>query len=151
MGAVDATDQDMEPYNAARKSYAWFKKVGIHVLQRMVLNAKVLYSVTNKRKVDMKDFTLQLCDEILAKHLSDYTAMRDQHKNAKRQKLSEPSTSRLAGHDLVRSEQNTRRRCWVCYNIEKKRSIFTYKCCIGCKNRIPLCSLDHFTYYHDNL
>ncbi|CAH1959610.1 unnamed protein product [Acanthoscelides obtectus] len=130
MGAVDATDQDMEPYNAARKSYAWFKKVGIHVLQRMVLNAKVLYSVTNKRKVDMKDFTLQLCDEILAKHLSDYTAMRDQHKNAKRQKLSEPSTSRLAGHELVRSEQNTRRRCWVFSRISVVLDVKTAYHCV---------------------
>lgn len=151
MGAVDATDQDLEPYNAARKTYAWFKKVGIHVLQRMVLNAKVLYSVTNNKKINLKDFTLQLCDDILAKHLPEYTATRDQHENAKRRKPSEPSTSSLAGHELVRSEENTRRRCWVCYNIEKNRSIFTYKCCIGCINRTPLCSLEHFTYYHNNL
>ncbi|XP_030758008.1 uncharacterized protein LOC115883739 [Sitophilus oryzae] len=36
MGAVNATDQDLESYNAARKTYAWFKKVGIYVLQRVV-------------------------------------------------------------------------------------------------------------------
>ncbi|KAK9711196.1 Transposase IS4 [Popillia japonica] len=45
MGAVDAIDQDVEPYNAARKSFSWFKKVGIHMLQRMILNSRVLYTV----------------------------------------------------------------------------------------------------------
>ncbi|XP_030753184.1 zinc finger MYM-type protein 1-like [Sitophilus oryzae] len=38
--------------------------------------------------------------------------MRDQYENAKRRKPSEPSTSSSAVHELFRSEQNTRRRCW---------------------------------------
>ncbi len=43
MGAVDAIDQALEPYNCARKSYTWLKKLGFHMIDKMVLNANVFY------------------------------------------------------------------------------------------------------------
>ncbi|GBN17363.1 hypothetical protein AVEN_165904-1 [Araneus ventricosus] len=45
MGDVDAVDQALEPYNCARKSYTWFKKLGLHIIHRMLLNANVFYNI----------------------------------------------------------------------------------------------------------
>jgi hypothetical protein len=39
MQGVDRTDQLMHSYDCTRKAYSWFKKLGLHFLQRAVLNA----------------------------------------------------------------------------------------------------------------
>lgn len=68
MGSVDAVDQDIEPYNCKRKNYTWFKKVGLHMVQRMVLNAKTFYSIANNQNhVPVLDFTKILWEQILEK------------------------------------------------------------------------------------
>ena len=45
MGGVDRADQILHTYDATRKSYRWFLKVGIHLIQRMCLNAHIVYTV----------------------------------------------------------------------------------------------------------
>ena len=47
MGSVDKADQCLEPYSYDRKSRAWFKKLGIHFFERMILNAFLLYRAKN--------------------------------------------------------------------------------------------------------
>lgn len=42
MGGVDTADGLMNYYPAYRKSYLWFKKLGLYTSQRMLLNAKLL-------------------------------------------------------------------------------------------------------------
>ena len=39
MGSVDKTDQMLKPYNQTRKSYTWLKKLSIHIVSKMLLNA----------------------------------------------------------------------------------------------------------------
>ncbi|MPC28607.1 PiggyBac transposable element-derived protein 4 [Portunus trituberculatus] len=48
MGAVDIVDQLLEPYDLTRKSTAWFKKLGIHMVSRMVLNARIIYQILHR-------------------------------------------------------------------------------------------------------
>ncbi|XP_050709301.1 piggyBac transposable element-derived protein 4-like [Eriocheir sinensis] len=43
MGAVDLVDQLLEPPDPTRKSYTWFKKLGLHMISRMLLNARTIY------------------------------------------------------------------------------------------------------------
>jgi len=43
MGGVDVTDQYLAPRSIVRKSFVWFKKVGMHYLQRLLLNAFIRY------------------------------------------------------------------------------------------------------------
>ena len=43
MGGVDKCDQWLHYYGNNRKSLAWFKKIGIHFIERMCLNAYFLY------------------------------------------------------------------------------------------------------------
>lgn len=142
MGAVDAVDQAIEPCNAARKNYSWFKKLGIHIIQRMVLNAKVIYENTNKNKMKFSKFTEKLCDEILEHHHPKYKNLRDAYNS---QKKTSFKTSQV--HNLIRlpQEDQKRRRCCVCYNNYKtSRQTFTF--CSGCDK--PLCSKEHFEEYH---
>lgn len=47
MNAVDSGDAMLSHYKAHRKSYRWFKKLGIFVMQRMILNAYLLYKQVN--------------------------------------------------------------------------------------------------------
>lgn len=42
MGGVDLVDGYVARYRAARKSYKWYKKAGIFLMQRMVVNAYIL-------------------------------------------------------------------------------------------------------------
>ena len=50
MGGVDRADQLLEPYDSSRKSLAWFKKLGLYLITRMVLNSFLVY----KNKVNKK-------------------------------------------------------------------------------------------------
>ena len=65
MGSVDKTDQMLQPYNPARKSYTWFKKMGIHVASRMLLNAFILHKHCQSENMRFKDFIISCCRGIL--------------------------------------------------------------------------------------
>ena len=43
MGAVDLSDQLIQPYDASRKSMVWYKKLVVHLFQLALLNAHILY------------------------------------------------------------------------------------------------------------
>ena len=43
MGSVDKADQLLKPYAFQRKSLAWFKKLGLHFIDRMVFNSYIVY------------------------------------------------------------------------------------------------------------
>lgn len=43
MGGVDLSDQVLQPYNALRKSRAWYKKLVLHLTQIALYNAFILY------------------------------------------------------------------------------------------------------------
>ena len=43
MGSVDRADQLLKPYASGRKALAWFKKLGLHFIERMVLNSYMIY------------------------------------------------------------------------------------------------------------
>lgn len=91
MGAVDAVDQDIEPYDCTRKSYTWFKKIGLHVIQRMVLNAKVFYNHAHEDKqITAVDFIKTLTDKLLQNHATSYLKLKNEYKeipdNRKRKK-----------------------------------------------------------------
>lgn len=66
MGVVDGVDQDVEPYKCIRKSYSWFKKIGFHIIQRMVLNSRVMYCNANEKNTSILGFTKLLKNELLS-------------------------------------------------------------------------------------
>ena len=50
MGGVDRTDQLMQPYDMARKSLKWYKKLACHFLQLAMLNSFLVYKKDHGRK-----------------------------------------------------------------------------------------------------
>ena len=47
MGSIDKADQMLEQYSFDGKTLAWFKKLGLHFLERSNLNAYILYKLQN--------------------------------------------------------------------------------------------------------
>lgn len=56
MGGIDKTDQLISYYSCMRKTHAWFKKLGFNFVQRLLINAFILYC-REKEKVSFFDFT----------------------------------------------------------------------------------------------
>lgn len=50
MGGVDRTDQLMQPYDMARKSLKWYKKLACHFLQLAMLNSFLVYKKDHGQK-----------------------------------------------------------------------------------------------------
>ena len=50
MGSVDKADQMLSPYAFQRKSMAWFKKLGLHFIDRMMFNSFIAYKNMNPDK-----------------------------------------------------------------------------------------------------
>ena len=66
MGAVDMCDQLLKAYTSHRKSLAWFKKLGLHMVDRMLLNAFIVYKNTREHcNLRLLDFTKKVAEEIL--------------------------------------------------------------------------------------
>lgn len=51
MGGVDCTDQLLQPYEIARKSLKWYKKLAIHFLLLAMLNSFLLFKKDGGRKL----------------------------------------------------------------------------------------------------
>ena len=69
MGAVDLCDQLLQPYSAGRRSLAWFKKLGLHMIDRMVLNSYKLHMNTHVdtyKKTSM-EFIIDVVSQVLKK------------------------------------------------------------------------------------
>lgn len=149
MGSVDAVDQDIEPYDCTRKSYSWFKKIGLHVIQRMVLNAKVLYQHSKINDISVLAFTKLLIGGLLTKYSPGFRKLKkkyeEENKNGKekyREKHFFVSTVKENG------SRRKRGTCRVCYQHGKKRT-YTANLCVICPNApIYLCSKPHFDEYH---
>lgn len=154
MGGVDAIDQDIEPYDCTRKSYTWFKKIGFHIIQRMVLNSKVLYTNAGGKEKTVLGFTKILIDRLLAKYSPGYKKIKENYKErcAPRRVSSgdHPAKNRHIFGCNVKETGHRRKRgkCRVCYQTAKKKS-YTSNLCGQCPNGpIYLCSKAHFDIFH---
>ena len=54
MGGVDRSDSLMQRYDVTRKSLNWMTKYGLHLIQRLVMNAHVAYSSDGGRQPFLK-------------------------------------------------------------------------------------------------
>lgn len=52
MSGVDRHDQMLSYYTCEHKNMRWYKKVGIHIFQMMMLNAYFLYQIKLEKKLD---------------------------------------------------------------------------------------------------
>ena len=59
MNGVDLSDQSLHEYNIARKQYRWFKKLGLHLLHRMLFNAFLLFGREERSNMRFLNFSME--------------------------------------------------------------------------------------------
>ena len=82
MGGVDKADQYLHPYLANRKSLVWFKKLLLHMMQRMVLNAYILWKNVEARQnlhSEFLDFKKNVIQQLLVHYSPRMAQMMTAH------------------------------------------------------------------------
>ncbi|CAK1583325.1 unnamed protein product [Parnassius mnemosyne] len=133
MKSVDHHDQMMAYYSCEHKSLIWYKKVIIHLLEIMIINAYLLYRADIRHNITLYDFKLSVIKSLLSYDFE----------------LSLPLTSRVhLPSNLPKDDRDhtKRRRCAQCWKVAKKRvqSIFF---CNDCLEKPGLC-IGCFREYH---
>ncbi|XP_064092990.1 piggyBac transposable element-derived protein 4-like [Macrobrachium nipponense] len=173
MGSVDLVDQMLERIDPTRKSYTWFKKLGLHLMVRMVLNSFVIfYNLNNhENRSEFSAFIKTVVHEILSEYSLKYVIL-DATKNepkaprrkrrrtasAQRGPDPQPGTSHQPGtscqsvHWLMtipRTEKKRRpqKKCRICTREGKAKWVRLQ--CGGCEEKPGLCSPEHFIVYHE--
>ena len=151
MNGVDMADQLLEPYEPSRKSLAWFKKLGLHLIMRMVLNSFITYRNVSESRIYFKSFLTALVEQLLRKNCPSADSIFDTFliesaRPAKRQReevvhLMGP-LPKLPGSRV----RNPTKRCRVCYKNGLR--VETRKCCLGCEDHPGICSVNHFKLFH---
>ena len=137
MGGVDRADQILHSYDATRKSYRWFLKVGVHLIQRLCLNAFIVYrNYGGKHSFEQY---LMCCSRFLTQAENPTNSVSVLGKRTCDQHF--PSKIEPRGQSLCPTK-----RCRVCYNNGKsKRSSYV---CARCPGNPGLCSSPCFEQFH---
>lgn len=141
MGGVDRTDQMLHSYDASRKSYRWFLKVGVHFLQRLCLNAHIVYS-TYGGKSNFEKFTINCARYLLCETGIGRRPLND---NVPPSLNKSHLVSRFPerGNNL-----RPTKRCRLCYSQGKIKKTTTY--CTGCPGEPGLCISPCFVNFHQS-
>lgn len=137
MGSVDFADQMLEPYETNRKSLAWFKKIGIHFMFRMLLNSYITCKAVGNYKHDFMQFILHTSRDLFRQFNNGARQLFDAPANQPRPKLP-------AGHILEKVEGGKQKRCRVCAPKRKDTRFH----CPACPKQPGLCSMDHYLEWH---
>ena len=134
MGGIDRCDQIISPITCVRRTHAWFKKLGLHLCQRLVLNAAIRYS-KEKEKMTFMKFTL-----VAVSHLTGIPMTRERHRSLPKPVPTEDVRVEL--HLLVPfpptgNNPKSRKRYRNCYKQSKRAD--TQYFCDGCEAKPALC------------
>lgn len=134
MSGVDRQDQMMSYYTCEHKSMRWYKKVGIHIFQMMMLNAYYLYQMKIKQ-ISLHDFR----HEVLTSLLPPPTNGNEQ--------VTYNNAVHLPAHLPKDDKGNTKRkRCKHCWDTTQYRRN-TLCFCPDCPKQPGLC-LECFRVFH---
>lgn len=135
MSGVDMQDQMMSYYPCSRKTLRWYKKLGIHILQLLLLNSFFLYNKYSGKKLNFYEYRLSVI-EVLLPEVS-----------------AKPVTKKAALDHLPTKIENTnkkghtlRKRCKVC-SQDKRRKDTMYHC-QACPEKPGLCLENCFKIHH---
>lgn len=138
MSGIDTQDQMMSYYPCSRKTLRWYKKLGIHVLQLLLLNSYLLFNkFSGKNKMSYYDFRLSVLENLLP----DRTA-----------ELLRPPRQRTIEHiptkiDKLSAKGKTlRKKCRVCAQNKKRKDTIYH--CNSCPDKPGLCLGECFKIYH---
>lgn len=138
MSGVDRKDQ-MLSYNACdRKTIRWYKKIGLNIVQILLLNAWHLYQRYSGSKTSFHNFRFSIIEDLVEEKTSPRKIL----------KAPAPTMVHLPSH-LPRQEGGKvkRKDCRVCRG-KKIRSATTF-CCLLCPDNPGLCLEPCFRVYHN--
>ena len=150
MGGVDVQDQMIDYYNPVRHSHAWFKKIGLNLCFRLVLNAFMQYRNEKKPKADFLKFlqktvlylTTIPCKAPSRRSGNYYNAARPVHQ-------ANPIPPQI--HTCVQiprsaTKRYPTKRCHTCFDKGDRKESRYY--CPQCPGMPGLCRGDCFQTYH---
>ena len=143
MGGVDRSDQCIQPYQIARKSMKWYRKLAMHLIQLGILNAFILYQKSGGRKS-----FLQFQHAIIAELLFGDEEVDEAN-------IKEENVVRLTERHFMQpipptqQKDKPQKRCRVCYKNGKRKE--TRYHCPCCPSKPGLCYFPCFEIYHTKL
>ncbi|XP_046662705.1 piggyBac transposable element-derived protein 4-like [Homalodisca vitripennis] len=140
MKGVDRSDQMLAYYPSDHKCVRWYKKIFIHLLQMIMVNAHKLYNVANDTNtMQLYDFRLQVIDALLPP----------------KQQAPPVRPPRNPLHVLSKTTALDKKgrllgkRCRQCLKEGRRKE--TVYMCAQCPGEPPLCALGCYDKYHAQL
>ena len=147
MSGVDKADQLMNNYHFLRKTVKWWRKLWVHMMNMLIMNAYILNKKFGKTKLTHVEYR-----EYIAKYLLKGASQESDEENAEETQSKQHyivPIGKKPGNKI-----QTRRRCVVC-SVGKKKNKLTgekmvikrssYKC-FSCN--VPLCTKPCFAKFH---
>jgi Transposase IS4/DDE_Tnp_1-like zinc-ribbon len=152
MQGVDRTDQLMHAYDCTRKSYTWFKKIGIHFFLRILANAHYVFRWSTGSDMTLLTFLQHVINYLasgMTARITELNADPTSRPVRARKRRSRASIG-LRAHapktfPALPTRRYPQRRCVHCAarNIRKDTRYF----CAACSDEPALC-LRCFPAYH---
>lgn len=76
MGGINHSGQMLSYYTCKRKTMRWYKKLGIHILQIILVNSHNLFNRYNGSKLNLYDFRLPVIETLIKEGLETTSASR---------------------------------------------------------------------------
>lgn len=105
MGGVDHQDQMNSYYPCDRKTLRWFKKLGIHFIQLMLLNAYFLFKKYSGKNMSLYDFRIAVLEKLL--NIEVTSTRTTEKKDSTAHKLTKITNVNHKG-------ETNRKRCRIC-------------------------------------
>ena len=150
MGGIDLVDQHLAYYTSPHRSIKWYKKIGIHICELLLLNAFFLYrrfSVTSS-KLDLYSFRLAVVDHLCGE-IPTPTPSRvigDKLARARGDMIVERHFPRIQPPPTETRGRRKQLRCRRCYERGTRKQTSIY--CGGCPDEPGLCLDQCFIEYH---
>lgn len=146
MGGVDLTDQLLAGTTCVRKCHLWFKKIGLHYIQRLLLNSYLRYKCDKALQYSFVDYikTAIVC---LTQVESDSIRGRQLH-----HKYVPRNNNNLHTPVLIPTAEGNmkpRRKCKICTKNAARKD--TYYCCLECPGQPSLCVGPCFREWHEQV
>uniref|UniRef100_A0A1B6HI21 Uncharacterized protein n=2 Tax=Cicadellinae TaxID=33370 RepID=A0A1B6HI21_9HEMI len=142
MKGVDRSDQMMSYYPCERKTLRWYKKIFVHVIQMMLVNAHYLYNEvrtsSGENKMPLYDFRLEVIDKLLPD-------VPEPPRPLKRRRV--PHVPSRITEKVACGKRSKQKRCRVCYANGRKKYVMWQ--CLECDGQPGLCVPHCFDQFHD--
>lgn len=134
MGGIDRRDQLMAYYPVERKTLRWYKKIGLHIIQLLLINSHILFNKFSGKKMTLQKFRIAVLEKLLPEAPSPLQG-RVQLEHIP----SKISVTNEKGRTL-------RKKCRIC--TSKKLRKDTVYHCLACNDEPGLCLGACFQDYH---